>query len=139
MGENPARVKGIGGIFFYSEDPEETKQWYADHLGIDSDKYGHIFISRGEDSPDQKQILQWSPMASSSKYFSPSTSEFMINYRVENLKDLLHQLNARGITIIGEIQEFEYGKFAWIQDNEGRKIELWEPIDGPLLSSSDNG
>lgn len=139
MAELPGRVNGIGGIFFYSKDPEETKRWYQKHLGIECDKYGHVFISRNADSPDQQQILQWSPMNLDTAHFHPSTAHFMVNYRVENLEKLVAQLASLGIELIGTIETYEYGRFAWIQDNEGRKIELWEPIDDALLSNNQNG
>ncbi|HMC00094.1 MAG TPA: hypothetical protein VKN14_03555, partial [Flavobacteriaceae bacterium] len=76
---------------------------------------------------------QWSPFAKDTKYYEPSKKDFMFNYRVENLVELLSVLKEEGVTVIGEIEEYEYGKFGWIMDNDGNKIELWEPIDSAFL------
>lgn len=133
MTEKKGKVIGLGGIFFKSKNPEETKAWYKEHLGIDSGKYGGQFIWRAAEGDDMPRSTAWSPMPESTDYYAPSNREFMINYRVENLDSLLEQLKAEGINSIGEVQEFEYGKFAWIMDPDGTKIELWEPIDSPII------
>ena len=125
------RVTGIGGIFFKSDNPGETKKWYYENLGLVPNDYGSMFEFRESDS---KEIayLQWSPFNSSTKYFEPSDKDFMINYRVENIEALVEQLKANGVNVVDTIETFEYGKFVHIIDPEGNKIELWEPIDGPF-------
>lgn len=123
------RVTGIGGIFFKVKDPDATKAWYQRHLGLETDKYGTTFEWRSSDNPDQKGFSQWSPMNADTSYFEPSKKDFMINYRVENLADLVADLKAEGVTVLDEIQTFEYGKFVHILDPDGHNIELWEPVD----------
>ncbi len=125
------RVTGIGGLFFKTKNPETTKQWYKQHLGLPVDEYGCTFWWKDENG--KKCSTQWSPFKEDTNYFSPSEKEFMINFRVENLVALLKALKTEGVTIVGEMQEFDYGKFAWIIDPEGNKIELWEPIDSAFL------
>lgn len=127
------RVTGLGGVFFKCDNPEEIKDWYRKHLGIESDQYGGYFKWRDAENPDKECLTAWSPFPKDSEYYQPSKKEFMLNYRVENLVELLKVLEEEGVKIVGEMEEFEYGKFAWIMDPEGNKIELWEPIDGPLL------
>jgi len=124
------RVTGIGGIFFKSEDPTATKNWYKDHLGLNTDDYGCTF--KWKDKQGNDATTQWSPFKKDTTYFEPSKKEFMMNFRVHNLKELLDTLKEEGVTVIGDIEEYEYGKFGWIIDPEGNKIELWEPIDEAL-------
>ena len=126
---NKKKVTGIGGIFFKTKDPEKMKTWYQKNLGLVTNEYGSVFEFRSTDKTDNKGQLVWSPFKDDTKYFEPSTKEFMINYRVENLEELLEQLEKEGVNIVGEMEEFDYGKFAHIVDPEGNKIELWEPID----------
>ena len=123
------RVTGIGGIFFKCKDPNQMKEWYKTHLGFDTDQWGTSFEWRSSDEPDKKGYTQWSPFAETTEYFLPSTKDFMLNYRVENLSALVEALKQEGVTVLDDIQEFEYGKFVHILDAEGNKIELWEPID----------
>jgi predicted enzyme related to lactoylglutathione lyase len=123
------KVTGIGGIFFKCKSPEQMREWYKTHLGLETDKYGTCFEWRQADDPSRKGYSQWSPFADSTKYFEPSAKEFMINYRVENLELLVSELKENGVTIVDEIETFEYGKFVHIMDMEGNKIELWEPVD----------
>jgi len=123
------RVTGIGGIFFKCKNPDILRAWYEKHLGLKTDKYGTNFEWRKTDNPDQKGFSLWAPFADNTDYFAPSTKDFMINFRVENLDALLESLKAEGITIVGSVQTFEYGKFAHIIDPEGTKIELWQPDD----------
>ncbi|MBF8297098.1 MAG: glyoxalase [Bacteroidetes bacterium] len=130
------RVTGLGGVFFRCTDPEKMKDWYRTHLGIESDKYGGMFTWRNPDDPGKTCITAWSPFPDSTEYFKPSDKQFMFNYRVENLRALLDELRKEGVTVVGEVEEFEYGKFGWIMDPEGNKIELWEPIDEPLLRAA---
>ncbi len=124
------RVTGIGGIFFKVKDPDATKSWYQKHLGLDTDRYGTAFEWRSSENPDRKGFSQWSPMKEDTDYFKPSEKDFMINYRVENLVELVEELKAEGVTVLDEIESFEYGKFVHILDSDGHSIELWEPVDG---------
>ncbi|MBW8362515.1 MAG: VOC family protein [Kaistella sp.] len=130
--DDTPKVTGIGGIFFFSEDPKVTREWYQKNLGIDTNDYGASFESRNMAKPDEINILQWSPFKKGSEYFSPSKKEFMINYRVQNIEGLVKKLKENGVTVLDDMETFEYGKFIHIMDAEGNKIELWEPIDGPL-------
>lgn len=123
------KVTGVGGIFFFSDDPDQTKQWYAEHLGLEVNQWGSSFEFRNAHRPDEINYLQWSPFKSDSDYFEPSQNEFMVNYRVQNIEGLVKQLKAKGVEVIDNIQSFDYGKFVHIMDSDGRKIELWEPVD----------
>ena len=127
-------VTGIGGIFFYSENPEETKSWYATHLGLKTNPWGSTFEFRNANAPDKVNYLQWSPFEKGSPYFAPSSNEFMINYRVRHLDALLARLREDGVEILDDVETYEYGRFVHILDPEGRKIELWEPIDSVLTA-----
>lgn len=123
------KVTGIGGIFFKCQDPGKMKEWYKTHLGFETDQYGANFRWRESEDPEKKGSTQWSPFAEKTKYFEPSTKDFMINYRVEDLEGLVEQLKNEGVTVVGNIETFDFGKFAHIIDIEGNKIELWEPVD----------
>lgn len=124
---NP-KVTGIGGIFFFSDNPKETKEWYAKNLGLEINAWGGCsFESRNVNKPEEINSLQWSPFKKGSEYFAPSKKEFMINYRVQNIEGLVNKLKENGVTIVDEIENSEYGKFVHIMDTEGNKIELWEP------------
>jgi predicted enzyme related to lactoylglutathione lyase len=123
------RVTGIGGIFFKCKDPKKVREWYQTHLGLNTNQYGTVFEwFQGADST-KKGFSQWSPFKETTKYFEPSTKEFMINYRVENLEALVEELKKEGVTITDTLQTVDYGKFVHIMDIEGNKIELWEPND----------
>ncbi|MBN2348778.1 MAG: VOC family protein [Bacteroidales bacterium] len=126
------RVTGLGGIFFKCENPQNIKNWYKKHLGIASDEYGGLFEWRDAENPEQKCYTAWNPFDKNTSYFNPGNQSYMINYRVEDLKGLLEILKNEGVKIIGEIEEYEYGKFGWILDQEGNKIELWEPVEKKL-------
>lgn len=121
------RVTGIGGVFFKTEDAKATKNWYKKHLGFNTDDYGCTFWWKDKDGNDCS--TQWSPFTKDTDYFLPSKKDFMFNYRVENLVELLTELKKEGVTVIDKIEEYEYGKFGWIIDLDGNKIELWEPND----------
>ena len=124
------KVTGIGGIFFFSENPKETNAWYAKHLGIEINDWGSSsFDSRNLDKPDEVNSLQWKAFKKGDAYFSPSKKEFMINYRVQNIEGLVAKLKADGVTILDDIATYDYGKFVHIMDAEGHKIELWEPAE----------
>lgn len=122
------KVTGIGGIFIKCKDPDKMREWYKTHLGVDSGQYGASFEWREDADPSKKGTTQWSLFAETTKYFEPSTKDFMINYRVENLEVLVEQLKKEGVTIVDDIESVDYGKFVHIVDAEGNKIELWEPI-----------
>ena len=123
------KVTGIGGIFFFTDNPQDTKDWYQKHLGIDCNEWGATFASRNLENADEINYLQWSPFKTGSEYFAPSKKEFMINYRVQNIEGLVAQFKQNGVTVLDEIASFDYGKFVHILDHEGNKIELWEPVD----------
>ena len=125
------KVTGIGGVFFKARDPKALGEWYKTHLGIDVQPWGGAaFDWNGPDNPDGVGTTAWSLFAQTSDHFAPSTAPFMINYRVHDLHALLAALRAEGVRIEGELQESEYGKFGWIVDPEGNKVELWEPPAG---------
>ncbi|HXS36350.1 MAG TPA: VOC family protein [Flavipsychrobacter sp.] len=123
------KVTGIGGIFFKSNDPEKLKEWYKTNLGFDIDPYGAKFDWRQEADSAKKGYTLWSPFPDKTKYFEPSSQDFMINYRVENLEALVEELKKDGITILDNIETYDYDKFVHILDVEGNKVELWEPSD----------
>lgn len=124
------KVTGIGGIFFFSDNVKETKEWYASNLGLDINDWGSAsFESRDLNKPDEINSLQWCPFKKGDEYFSPSKKEFMINYRVQNLDGLVKKFRENGVTILDEIATYDYGKFLHIMDADGNKIELWEPVE----------
>ncbi|MFL5787645.1 MAG: VOC family protein [Flavisolibacter sp.] len=123
------KVTGIGGIFFKCKDPKAVNEWYKTHLGFDTSPYGTSFEWRQMDDSTKKGLTQWNPFAENTKYFEPSTKDFMINYRVENLEALVEELKKENVTIVDKIATYDYGKFVHIIDIEGNKVELWEPID----------
>lgn len=127
------KVTGIGGVFFKCNDVDSTRQWYERHLGIPSGEYGGHFEWRDAEHPESgKKYTAWNPFRQDSNYFDPGEQEFMINYRVEDLEKLIGEMTANGVRQIGEIEYYPYGKFAWIIDCDGRKVELWEPVDKEL-------
>lgn len=134
-GESPVpaditpKVTGIGGIFFFTEDPGKTKEWYARNLGLEVNEWGSSFEFRNANHPGEINYLQWSPFKQGSEYFAPSKKDFMINYRVQNIEGLVNKLKENGVSIVDTIETYDYGKFVHIMDAEGNKIELWEPVD----------
>ena len=121
------RVTGLGGIFFKSENIQNTRELYKTHLGIESESWGAQFNWRDNDNSEIKGCTVWNPFKKDTDYFEPSEKPFMINYRVNDLVELITALKNEGIEIIGEMAEDDFGKFAWIMDPESNKIELWEP------------
>jgi len=121
------RVTGLGGFFFKTKDPDGIKTWYGKHLGLPVDSYGCTFWWKDKEGKDCS--TQWSPFKETTEYFKPSDKQFMMNFRVENLEELLTVLKEEGVTVVGDMEVYDYGKFGWILDPEGNKIELWEPID----------
>jgi len=123
------KVTGIGGIFFKCKDPKKMREWYKTNLGLNTNQYGAVFEwHQGEDST-KKGFTQWSPFSEKTTYFEPSTKDFMINYRVENIERLVAGLKKNGISVVDTIETVDYGKFVHILDMEGNKLELWEPND----------
>lgn len=125
------RVTGIGGIFFNSPNPDALRSWYKNHLGIDVQEWGGTAFTwaDSEGKPITGTTI-WSVGDVTSNHFAPSTAPFMINYRVADLHALVKTLKAEGCTVLDEITESEYGKFAWVIDSDGNKVELWEPPAG---------
>lgn len=120
------RVTGIGGVFFKCKDPKAVNEWYKTHLGFDTTPYGTSFEWLDKDEPTKKGLTQWNAFPEATKYFEPSEKQFMINYRVENLEALIEELKKEGVTIVDQMETYDYGKFIHILDPEGNKIELWE-------------
>lgn len=123
------KVTGIGGIFFFSDNPKKTIEWYAKNLGLVINDWGSTFESRDINRPNEVNQLQWTPFKNGSEYFAPSKKDFMINYRVQNIEELINKLKENGVTILDSIATYDYGKFVHIMDTEGNKIELWEPVE----------
>jgi predicted enzyme related to lactoylglutathione lyase len=123
------RVTGIGGIFFKCKDPKKLKEWYNVHLGLNTDQYGTSFEWRLATDSTKRGFTQWSLFSEKTTYFAPSEKDFMINYRVGNLEQLVAELKKESVTVLDKIESVSYGKFVHILDPEGNKIELWEPID----------
>jgi D-3-phosphoglycerate dehydrogenase len=121
------KVTGMGGAFFKAKNPKELAAWYEKHLGIDFGGGVYTSFMWKDDSPEGQTVF--SMFKADSDYFAPSASTFMFNFRVADLDALLGELKSEGVEIVGEPQSFDYGKFGWIVDPEGNKIELWEPID----------
>lgn len=123
------RTTGVGGIFFKCKNPQAVKDWYKVNLGFNIDKYGTNFQwYQGADST-KKGYTAWAPFSQTTKYFDPSPKDFMINYRVENLQEMILQMKNNGVTVVDSIETVDYGKFVHVLDVEGNKIELWEPLD----------
>ena len=123
-----AKVTGIGGVFFKSKgDGKALAAWYQKHLGLSLEGFGGAILRWPDDKADDGGLTVWHVASAGSKWFSPSESAFMINYRVDDLVALLEQLRADGVEIVGGPESHENGKFAWILDPDGNKVELWEP------------
>jgi catechol 2,3-dioxygenase-like lactoylglutathione lyase family enzyme len=118
-----ARITGAGGIFFKARDPKALSEWYRDTLGLDVQAWGGALLPSAAEGPPH---FVWSPFAADTQYLEPSTREFMLNFAVDNLDDVLAQLEAKGVNILDRAED-ENGRFAWILDPEGTKIELWQP------------
>lgn len=121
------RVIGIGGIFFKSPDHARLRSWYAENLGIDHGEHGRMFQWRPADGTEPERITIWSIFPGSSTYFGPSDSGFMINYIVDDLDAMLRKLEKSGARIDPKRDDHDYGRFAWVYDPDGNKIELWQP------------
>ena len=117
------RAVGIGGIFFKSKNPEQLKQWYATHLGVPMDQHNCIVF----DHTSSTGKTVFAPFSQETSYFEPSMSSFMFNFIVEDLDAVLEALKAEGVAVLPEVKSFDYGRFGWVIDPEGNKVELWQP------------
>ena len=120
------KVTGVGGIFFFTENPKETREWYSQNLGLDTNDYGSTFEFRNLNRPDEVNQLQWIPFKAGSEYFAPSKKEFMINYRVQNIEGLVNKLKENGVTILDSITTYDYGKFVHIIDMTIIRFYNWK-------------
>lgn len=127
------KVTGLGGFFITSGDPGKIKKWYEEHLGLPCDEHGHLFKWREMENTDKIGHTQFAVFESKPDYFKPGKPEFMINFRVDNLEAMMDRMKKSGLEIIGEIEKYDYGKFGWVIDPDGNKIELWEPVDEPFI------
>jgi predicted enzyme related to lactoylglutathione lyase len=119
-----AGVIGFGGIFFKARDPAALSAWYAQHLGLKIERFGG---AKFQDDSARPGCVLWTPFKSDTTYFAPSTQPFMVNFRVDDLHALLAQLRGAGVQVDERVDESEYGRFGWVMDPEGNRIELWEP------------
>lgn len=125
------RVTGLGGVFFKTEDTGATRQWYEDHLKLDGPADDVImFWWRYDDDPERRGHTVWGPFDKNSEYFGPGDAPFMFNYRVDDLDAILARLRAEGVEVLDKREETEFGRFGWIVDLDGRRVELWEPPEG---------
>ena len=122
------KVTGVGGVFFRSKNPENTRKWYSENLGIEMTPWGSTFELRNLDHPEEIHQFQWSTFKEDTKYFDPSKKEFMINYTVQNIEGLVAKLKNNGVTVLDTIENSDFGKFVHVMDQDGNKIELWEPV-----------
>jgi len=127
-----ARVQGIGGIFFKARDPDALREWYRKHLGLDIQSWGGVAFRWSDAEPERPGVTVWSLFPADSKYFEPSTAPFMVNYRVADLERVRAELRAEGCAVDDRVEESEFGKFGWVMDPEGNRLELWEPPLGEL-------
>lgn len=124
-----AKITGIGGVFIKSKGKgSELAEWYKTNLGLDLESWGGAILKWPDDKAEDKGVTVWSAADSDTKWFSPSESSFMINYRVDNMDELLDHLKQNGVEIQKGPESHENGKFAWIMDPDGNKVELWEPM-----------
>ncbi|HKP29005.1 MAG TPA: VOC family protein [Gemmatimonadales bacterium] len=123
-----ARVTGIGGVFFKSSgDHKALAAWYQKYLGLKFEEWGGALLRWPDDKAGDGGVTVWHTAANDSKWFSPSDSSFMINYRVDDLDEMLSEMRAGGVEVVGEPQSDDNGKFAWVMDPDGNKVELWQP------------
>lgn len=123
-----ARVTGIGGVFLKAKDPKALSAWYAKHLNLSLSDYGGITFLWSDEVPATTGQTAWSLFPAETKYFGPGPQTAMVNYRVDDLEGLLAQMKEDGVTIDPKREEASYGKFAWIVDPEGNRVELWQPL-----------
>ena len=123
-----AKVTGIGGVFFKTQNPKELADWYKTNLGLDLEDWGGSIIKWPNDVATDKGLTVWSLAPADTKWFEPSTSSFMINYRIDNMAEMLEQLKAGNVEVVKGPEYHENGVFAWIMDPAGNKLELWEAM-----------
>ena len=123
-----ARVTGIGGVFFRARDPKALAAWYAKHFGIKLEEWGGARLLWSDEVPRGTGATTWNPFPADTKYFGSSGQTYMINYRVDDLDGLLAQLAASGVAVNPHREDYSYGRFAWITDPEGNRLELWQPL-----------
>ena len=124
-----ARITGIGGVFIKSKgDGKALAEWYRKHLGLALEEWGGAILKWPDDKAEDQGLTVWHTADGDSQWFSPSQSSFMINYRVDNMSELLDQLRAAGVAVLQGPESHENGKFAWIMDPDGNKVELWQPM-----------
>jgi catechol 2,3-dioxygenase-like lactoylglutathione lyase family enzyme len=126
--EQRGRILGIGGVFFKSANRDQTREWYSKHLGLADKGHGAMLPWREHDDAQKEHVTVWSVFPASTKYFDPSPAPFMINYIVDDMDALLDRLNREGVKIDDKRMDESYGRFAWIYDSDGNKIELWQPL-----------
>jgi predicted enzyme related to lactoylglutathione lyase len=124
------RVTGIGGVFFKAKDPKALGEWYLRHLGLPVEAWGGAAFRWADDNPNGAGTTIWSPFKDDTDYFAPSAAPFMVNFRVADLHALLAALREEGCDVQDKVEESEFGKFGWVVDPEGNKLELWEPPAG---------
>lgn len=128
MPSERGRILGIGGIFFKSANQQQMREWYGKHLGLEDKGGGVMMPWREKDNPEKEHVTVWTVFPGNSKYFEPSQAAFMVNYIVDDLDALLERLQKEGVKIDPKRQNEDYGRFAWIYDPDGNKIELWQPL-----------
>jgi catechol 2,3-dioxygenase-like lactoylglutathione lyase family enzyme len=126
--EQRGRILGIGGIFFKSADRDQMRAWYAQHLGLADKGSGAMLPWREHDDPQKEHVTVWSVFPATTDYFGPGNAPFMINYIVDDMDALLDRLKQEGVKIDPKRMDESYGRFAWIYDPDGNKIELWQPL-----------
>jgi len=124
------KVRGIGGVFFKSKDPDALRGWYRDHLGVDLESWGGAVFTWSKHDPQGDACTVWNPFAADTTYFAPSTASFMLNFRVDNLDAMLAQLREMGDPVDDKVDDSDLGKFGWVMDPEGNRVELWQPPKG---------
>ena len=124
-----AKVIGVGGVFFLCKDPDLTKAWYTDVLGIEPGEYGGFAFSHAESGKQfpQGAMTIFSPFKADSDYFKPSSEAMMFNLMVDDVDGMVERIKAAGVDLLQPVEDYDYGKFAWVMDPDGRKVELWQP------------
>ncbi len=124
------RVLGIGGLFFKARDKAALAAWYQEHLGVPLESWGGAIFKWREDDPEGRAFTVWNAFSSDTEYFAPSESSFMVNFRVRDLDAMLAQLRAASCEVVDKVEDSEFGRFGWVIDPEGNKVELWQPPAG---------
>jgi predicted enzyme related to lactoylglutathione lyase len=122
-------ITGIGGVFFRASAPQQTRDWYLQHFGLESQSWGAVFEWKNFENPSLSGSTSWCPFSNENDYFGNPNQQYMINYRVRDIEELVSKLMNDGIVIAKEMESSDFGKFVWINDPDGNRIELWEPND----------